>query len=27
LLQGAPSQTEHKAAIDPNDQRRWVRYP
>jgi Tfp pilus assembly protein FimV len=27
LLQGAPAQTEHKAAIDPNDQRRWVRYP
>jgi Tfp pilus assembly protein FimV len=27
LLQGGQAQTEHKAAIDPNDQRRWVRYP
>ncbi len=27
LLQGSQAQTDHKAAIDPNDQRRWVRYP
>jgi Tfp pilus assembly protein FimV len=27
LLQGAEGQSEHKAAPDPNDQRRWVRYP
>ena len=27
LLQGADGQSEHKAAPDPNDQRRWVRYP
>lgn len=27
LLHGAEAQEEHKTAMDPNDQRRWVRYP
>ena len=27
LLNGADGQMGHKAAADPNDQRRWVRYP
>ncbi len=27
LFQAAESQAEHKAAPDPNDQRRWVRFP
>jgi hypothetical protein len=27
LFHGADGQSEHKAAPDPNDQRRWVRYP
>ncbi len=27
LLLGAEGQMEHKTAADPNDQRRWVRYP